>query len=322
MGGWVGRGGGVPALCTRPPEPSGLFPQNPIFPVHDKSPTGVFGAEMRHVATSPPLYQSSEGERCSVATESGLVAETRTTLHLGTPWALEISNGVEKTPTIGCTAQTPETTDGLWSAVLSFPHRASSVPSLATASPAWPCPGWGSLGPDRSVAGHKWRWDETARGAAYLSRLAALIPGTLDFADAPSLVFELCLAVFFLAWMRLGATKHSSSRWLSSFSSGWPSEPIWEPGPCSSRGGCVIHCTDCCKGLPRRHSVHPVPLFVSCLCPCVFCAPLPPMRAWGPKPEEDKDKDKDKKGKGRGKKKGDAVNGVAADEDTPTTDAP
>ena len=42
--------------------------------------------------------------------------------------------------------------------------------------------------------------------------------------------------------------------------------------------------------------------------------------AWGPKP--DKDKDKDKKGKGRWRKKGDAVNEVAAEEDTPTCDDP
>ena len=41
-------------------------------------------------------------------------------------------------------------------------------------------------------------------------------------------------------------------------------------------------------------------------------------RAWGPKP----DKDKDKKVKGRGRKKEDAVNEVAAEEDTPTTDEP
>ena len=49
-------------------------------------------------------------------------------------------------------------------------------------------------------------------------------------------------------------------------------------------------------------------------------------RAWGPKPDKDndrdKEKDKDKKGKGRWRKKGDAVNPVAAEEDTPTTDAP
>ena len=44
--------------------------------------------------------------------------------------------------------------------------------------------------------------------------------------------------------------------------------------------------------------------------------------AWGPKPIKDKDKDKDKKGRGRGNKKGDAVKGVAAEEDTPTTDPP
>ena len=43
-------------------------------------------------------------------------------------------------------------------------------------------------------------------------------------------------------------------------------------------------------------------------------------RAWGPKP--DRDKGEDKKGKGRGKKEGDAVNRVAAEEDTLTTDAP
>ena len=49
-------------------------------------------------------------------------------------------------------------------------------------------------------------------------------------------------------------------------------------------------------------------------------------RAWGPKPDKDKDKEKDKekdrKGNGRWRKKGDAVNEVAAEEDTPTTDAP
>ena len=45
-------------------------------------------------------------------------------------------------------------------------------------------------------------------------------------------------------------------------------------------------------------------------------------RAWGPKPDKDKDRDKNKKGKGRGRKEGDAVNEVAAEEDTPTTDAP
>ena len=46
--------------------------------------------------------------------------------------------------------------------------------------------------------------------------------------------------------------------------------------------------------------------------------------ALGPKPDQDKDrdKDKDKKGKGRWRKKGDAVNKVAAEEDTPTTDVP
>ena len=41
-------------------------------------------------------------------------------------------------------------------------------------------------------------------------------------------------------------------------------------------------------------------------------------RAWGPKP----DKDKHKKGKGLWRKKGDAVNEVAAEEDTRTTHAP
>ena len=49
-------------------------------------------------------------------------------------------------------------------------------------------------------------------------------------------------------------------------------------------------------------------------------------RAWGPKPdkdkEKDKDKDKEKKGKNRWRKKGDVVFKVAAEEDTPTTDAP
>ena len=45
-------------------------------------------------------------------------------------------------------------------------------------------------------------------------------------------------------------------------------------------------------------------------------------RAWGPKPDKDKDKDKNKKGKSRWRKKGGAVNEVAAEEDTPTTDAP
>ena len=47
-------------------------------------------------------------------------------------------------------------------------------------------------------------------------------------------------------------------------------------------------------------------------------------RAWGPKQDTDKDKDKgkDKKGKSRWRKKGDAVNKVAGEEDTPTTDAP
>ena len=44
--------------------------------------------------------------------------------------------------------------------------------------------------------------------------------------------------------------------------------------------------------------------------------------AWGAKPDMDKDKDKDKKGKSRWRKKGDAVNEVAAKEDTPTTNAP
>ena len=47
-------------------------------------------------------------------------------------------------------------------------------------------------------------------------------------------------------------------------------------------------------------------------------------RAWRPKPDKDKnkDKDKDKKGKGRWTKERDAVNRVAAGEDTQTTDAP
>ena len=45
-------------------------------------------------------------------------------------------------------------------------------------------------------------------------------------------------------------------------------------------------------------------------------------RACGPKPDKDKDKDKEKKGKGWGRKKGDAVNKVAAEEDTLTIDAP
>ena len=45
-------------------------------------------------------------------------------------------------------------------------------------------------------------------------------------------------------------------------------------------------------------------------------------RAWGPKQDKDKHKEKDKKSKGRWKKKGDAVAGVAGEEDTPTTDAP
>ena len=47
-------------------------------------------------------------------------------------------------------------------------------------------------------------------------------------------------------------------------------------------------------------------------------------RAWGPKPDKDKDKeeDKDKKGKGRGRRKGNVVNEVAAEEDTPITGAP
>ena len=49
-------------------------------------------------------------------------------------------------------------------------------------------------------------------------------------------------------------------------------------------------------------------------------------RAWGPMSDKDKEKDKDqdqdKKGKGRWRKKGDAVNEVAAEHNTPTTDAP
>ena len=43
-------------------------------------------------------------------------------------------------------------------------------------------------------------------------------------------------------------------------------------------------------------------------------------RAWGTKP--DNDRDKDIKGKSWWKKKGDVVSEVAAEEDTPTTDAP
>ena len=45
-------------------------------------------------------------------------------------------------------------------------------------------------------------------------------------------------------------------------------------------------------------------------------------RAWRPKTDKDKHKDKDKKGKSPWRKKGDAVNEAAAEEDTPTTDAP
>ena len=45
-------------------------------------------------------------------------------------------------------------------------------------------------------------------------------------------------------------------------------------------------------------------------------------RAWGPKPDKDKDRDKDKRGKGWWRKKEDAVNKVAAEEDTLTIDAP
>ena len=44
-------------------------------------------------------------------------------------------------------------------------------------------------------------------------------------------------------------------------------------------------------------------------------------RAWGPKLDKEKDKDNDRKGKSRWRKKGDAVNEVAAEEYTPTTDA-
>ena len=40
------------------------------------------------------------------------------------------------------------------------------------------------------------------------------------------------------------------------------------------------------------------------------------VKAWAPKQDKNKDKDKDRKGKG------DAVNEVAAEEDTPTTDTP
>ena len=45
-------------------------------------------------------------------------------------------------------------------------------------------------------------------------------------------------------------------------------------------------------------------------------------RAWGPKPDRDKHKDKDKKGMGGWRQKGDAVNEVAAEEYSPTSDAP
>ena len=45
-------------------------------------------------------------------------------------------------------------------------------------------------------------------------------------------------------------------------------------------------------------------------------------RAWGPRRDKDKDRVKDKKGTCRWGKKGDAVNEVAAEQDTPTTDAP
>ena len=45
-------------------------------------------------------------------------------------------------------------------------------------------------------------------------------------------------------------------------------------------------------------------------------------RAWGPKTDKDKDKDMHKKGKSRRRNKGGAVNEVAAEEDSPGTDAP
>ena len=44
-------------------------------------------------------------------------------------------------------------------------------------------------------------------------------------------------------------------------------------------------------------------------------------RSWVPKYDKDKDKDKDKKGKGRCKKKGDGVNEVPAEKNSPTNDA-
>ena len=45
-------------------------------------------------------------------------------------------------------------------------------------------------------------------------------------------------------------------------------------------------------------------------------------RSSRPKSDKDRDKDKDKKGKGGWRKKGDAVNEFAAEQDTPTSDAP
>ena len=45
-------------------------------------------------------------------------------------------------------------------------------------------------------------------------------------------------------------------------------------------------------------------------------------RACGPKPDKGKARDRHNKGKGRSRKKGDAVREVAAELDTPTTDAP
>ena len=45
-------------------------------------------------------------------------------------------------------------------------------------------------------------------------------------------------------------------------------------------------------------------------------------RAWGPKSDKDKDEDRDQMGKGRSKRKGNTVSEVAAEEDTPTSDAP
>ena len=44
-------------------------------------------------------------------------------------------------------------------------------------------------------------------------------------------------------------------------------------------------------------------------------------RAWAPKHDKDKDREKDKKGKGRWRKKGNGVNEVTAEENTPTNNA-